>query len=428
MTQTKSSFDRFGDDLTELIVSYLSFEDKLRLECLSKQFRRLVFNKQFSLELFYTDNQSTIKSHNLSKLLRRVDKYEYKVKTKALESVLKKCPNIRRIEIGRDVNFNEEGLSMIGELCPRLNSIKFIRSIIDIHLSFAKKYGHKLEEIAINPPRDERMSKKFLEYCPNLEKISLYSLTNFNDYKDFSPKLQTINFLSEYPTDVQKFKNLCQQYSNEMKSINVSFNTLTDEEVKTCLLSISHLKNLKELKIHSHYSGFEEPFVEYISMIGQNCEKILSLTLSQFSFTSVPITDHFSDTLSSSKSIKSFIFLSQMNELKGSVKSLHGCKQLKHLCLKVSSMNEDFFSGIDTALPNLQTLELIIHKFNSEEISDSLIEPFLTLKFIQKVEVKCIHKYINQWYFGKQYNDMKLAKKKIISITNNCGLIKQILN
>ena len=33
----KNSFDRFGDDLTELIVSYLWFEDKVRLECVSKQ-------------------------------------------------------------------------------------------------------------------------------------------------------------------------------------------------------------------------------------------------------------------------------------------------------------------------------------------------------------------------------------------------------
>ena len=49
--QLKSSFDRFGDDLTELILSYLSFENKLRFECVSKQWRRLVFNKQFVLEI-----------------------------------------------------------------------------------------------------------------------------------------------------------------------------------------------------------------------------------------------------------------------------------------------------------------------------------------------------------------------------------------
>ena len=47
----KNSFDRFGDDLTELILQYLTFEDKVRLECVSKQWRRLVFNKQFVLDI-----------------------------------------------------------------------------------------------------------------------------------------------------------------------------------------------------------------------------------------------------------------------------------------------------------------------------------------------------------------------------------------
>ena len=48
-----NSFDRFGDDLTELIVSYLWFEDKVRLECVSKQWRRLIYNKQFVIEFSY---------------------------------------------------------------------------------------------------------------------------------------------------------------------------------------------------------------------------------------------------------------------------------------------------------------------------------------------------------------------------------------
>ena len=40
-----NSFNRFGDDLCELLLSYLSFEDKIRFECVSHQFQRLIFNK-----------------------------------------------------------------------------------------------------------------------------------------------------------------------------------------------------------------------------------------------------------------------------------------------------------------------------------------------------------------------------------------------
>ena len=48
----KDSFDRFGDDLTELILSYMRFKDKIRLECVSKQWRRLIYNKQIVIKIY----------------------------------------------------------------------------------------------------------------------------------------------------------------------------------------------------------------------------------------------------------------------------------------------------------------------------------------------------------------------------------------
>ena len=46
---SKDSFDRFGDDFCELILSYLRLFDKISYECLSKQFSRCVYEKQFRL-------------------------------------------------------------------------------------------------------------------------------------------------------------------------------------------------------------------------------------------------------------------------------------------------------------------------------------------------------------------------------------------
>ena len=40
----RQSFDRFGDDLCQYLLSFLSFEDTFRCECVSKQWQRLVFN------------------------------------------------------------------------------------------------------------------------------------------------------------------------------------------------------------------------------------------------------------------------------------------------------------------------------------------------------------------------------------------------
>ncbi len=40
------SFDRFDDDLCEFILSYLPIRYKLQFECVSKQWKSFIFNKQ----------------------------------------------------------------------------------------------------------------------------------------------------------------------------------------------------------------------------------------------------------------------------------------------------------------------------------------------------------------------------------------------
>ena len=47
----RDSMERFGDDLTEKVLSHLRFSDKVMFECLSKQWQRLVFNKEMELDI-----------------------------------------------------------------------------------------------------------------------------------------------------------------------------------------------------------------------------------------------------------------------------------------------------------------------------------------------------------------------------------------
>jgi len=53
---SRQSFDRFGDDLCELLLSYLSFEDKKSLECVSKQWFRYIHTNDTKLYLFQYSN------------------------------------------------------------------------------------------------------------------------------------------------------------------------------------------------------------------------------------------------------------------------------------------------------------------------------------------------------------------------------------
>jgi hypothetical protein len=86
---------RICDDLCEILLSYLSFEDKIKFECVSKQWQRLVFNKQFILDINVFGNHN--KQQFLDKLL--IPKNDNKFDLKAFESVLKKCKFINNIII-----------------------------------------------------------------------------------------------------------------------------------------------------------------------------------------------------------------------------------------------------------------------------------------------------------------------------------------
>ena len=76
--QKRQSFgERICDDLCEEILQYLSFEDKLRLECVSKQFQRTVFVKHYHLNVDINSAEETL-----------LERYE---------TLFKKCHKIKSI-------------------------------------------------------------------------------------------------------------------------------------------------------------------------------------------------------------------------------------------------------------------------------------------------------------------------------------------
>ncbi|CAG2120048.1 unnamed protein product, partial [Medioppia subpectinata] len=83
-TYAKDSMDRFGDDLCGLILSYLPLKHRFPLECVSKQFRRKVFESVVDIKI---RNQLFGLKGNTSADIIGV-----------LERVAEKCPNIQLID------------------------------------------------------------------------------------------------------------------------------------------------------------------------------------------------------------------------------------------------------------------------------------------------------------------------------------------
>ena len=402
----KDCFERFGDDLTEVILQYLSFEEKIRLECVSKQWRRLVFNKQFVIEILSDYKQTK----NSLDLYRKFKKRLQSINRNALKSVLKKCPNITKFDI--NTKDNSSVLSLIGRYCNlnkhRIKSLKLNEIISDDNtLDFFRLYGYKLEELIVEKSCKEfEVTKQIIDFSPNL--ITIHFCPN-DYYNYFGIVSNDLNFLS--------FK--CSQ---TIKTLNVTFSHLMAEDLKTDIELISRFENLKELSLNLRYINihYSEPIDDCLSLIGQKCNKLLKLDL--IFDKSVPITDQFFEIFSEFKSIKKLkINIMPKNKLSGSVECFKHCKQLIDLDINYDELREDFFANIASFVPKLQSL----HIRTDNRFSDSFINNFNSMKNIQIFNHIYGNQYDSNWYFGKSVSEVMLSPNGMIvkHINHNCGLI-----
>src|ERR1700712_1588118 len=85
-SQNSDSFsERICDDLSEVILQYLSLEDKLRLQCVSKQFQRTVFKRHY--EFTFRGGNDLLDKTKIDIRLTEDDCIDLK----PFESLLKKC-------------------------------------------------------------------------------------------------------------------------------------------------------------------------------------------------------------------------------------------------------------------------------------------------------------------------------------------------
>ena len=382
----KNSTDRFGDDLTELILSYLTLEDKFRFECMSKQWKRCVFQRQFELDISVMKKQNSLnKLFNNNRHLSR----------ERLISVLKKCPNLRKVKVC--TLEKSDVVSLIGQHCPRLRSLSVHSRGID--MTFFRMCGHKIEELCIY---GSSLPQSYLEFCPNLKNISIFqdSILLSLD-KKFLPKLQRIN--SEFyiiNENMNKIYTLSYKYSRTLKSLNVRLCDMTEQQLKNCFEYIACFKNLRQLKL-TLSTLIKQPIDDSLSLIGQKCTKLLDLNFTCYHL----ISQQFFARFSEFKAIKRLNVQIRGNTiLNASIQSLKDCKQLIHLAIDYNELREHFFINVNAFVPKLQSLRITTEIVFSDEFIDS----FESMKNIMNVEVKTWNeKYKKSWVFDKCLSEVK---------------------
>ena len=120
------SMDRLGDDLCQHILSYLTFEDKHRLKCVSKQWEYLINIQQNQMDLYHSRNRYH-RRHYDDYSRRNCQPFVFTNNTdddcNRLKNLVTKCPNIRTITLG-NVCIDRNIIAFIDQFCQRLNALR----------------------------------------------------------------------------------------------------------------------------------------------------------------------------------------------------------------------------------------------------------------------------------------------------------------
>ena len=168
-------------------------------------------------------------------------------------------------------------------------------------------------------------------------------------------------------------KILSYKYSPTMKTLLLSLEGLSAEEVKTCVEFISPFKKLRQLKLT--FRSITEQIDKNLSVIGHKLSKLLQFVV--IIKESVPISYCFFNVFTHFKTIRKLnITIFQTKVLSPSVECLKHCIQLYELEIFYLELTEGFFTNVHSVVPKLQFLIFSTR----EDFSDSFIDLFRSVK------------------------------------------------
>ena len=272
--------DRFCDDLCEDILQYLPLKNKLRLQCVSKQFQRTVFQRQNELYLNVCDPEEH-KSYIINKTHRKRYQNYYYIEDQSMDSfkaLLKKCPNITSIEFSDNYMFHEihEVFRLIIENCNNLSEIIGLYDIIGSNFEeFHQKFAQKIKCL--------RFERKLIDLnlFPNIEKIILFRHPFHTDTFNVDSIIPRLNLakLKKLEIDLREGQEkVLQTFIDKFPKLThlcVDFKSDDKNAIYNSLKNISKLKHLIHFKLNTRFIYYR--FYGLLKQMANNCKNLKSI-------------------------------------------------------------------------------------------------------------------------------------------------------
>lgn len=393
----KSSFQRFGDDLTQELLSFLGFEEQLNLRCVSKHFK-------FCLEEILFGVQSV-----------RCSKRFVPLPLQKLQLMAKYSPNVTAVMFGEDIS--KEMVNFLIDNWPKVNEFTFT-SFFGIRFKDLRKliehYGHQLKRLHYQGSLADSASREaftlILKSSPQLETVLSGCL--FHQHIYFNAARLTVNkFFDKEVLLVTRLKKLLFEHNNAgekelMKLIEVNKNSLMTVEVliangghvslSSLFDNLSKLSKLEVIVVRTKLSSSsDEYFFERLHQLSQSCPAISTIFLNIIHGVSgSPIKSKYY-SFGSFKNLKRlglFVNLVTRDLVFKPTDPPIASHCLRSLKMRVHSMGDlldnQFFARLAVNCPNLNRLNCQLVKcFNAKTFE--ALSPLKNLTFLEIIASFC---------------------------------------
>ena len=357
----RDSFDdRVCDDLSEVLLKYLSLKDRLRLECVSKQFQR-----------------SALVSQCLDYLVIPSCVY---INIKPFIQMFKKFPNLNKLELLFSYLFEENTIisELIEEIFKNCNNLTHIEFNNSAHIKeedqkkLFDKFGHQLISIInYSPVLDFTFTS-----APNIEELIIDSFDPKLSQIEFK-RLKRFNFMNLWAEDSDSFGVFIENNAKTLKHLDITYCNISDKNsAKRLLKIVMKAINLIHLWIDIDFKLIDNSFNNYWKQIAIKCKQIKSLKHYIEVNESLRLNEEMLSILKQFKRLKRLDLQLYFEDFDGSVEDLHPFEELKglegltHFSIDINfikegvhaietsnkTFNETLLIDIDNNLPKLQYL------------------------------------------------------------------------